>query len=259
MDNLFVMLFLISTLALIIGLIKPNIVLSWSPVAKRNRRYVAMYFGIATVVFFILIALTAPPANESSVKSEQIELGNKDQTEIEGGQAKKEAEEQAKKAAEEQAKKEAEEQAKKEAGEQAKKEAEEQARKAAEEQAKKAAEEQAKKAAEEQAKKAAEEQARKAAGTTSQQQAVRMAKDYLAYTAFSKKGLIEQLVFEGFSNEDASFAVEKISVDWKEQAAKMAKNYLDYTSFSRSGLIEQLVFEGFSNEDATYGADSVGL
>ena len=67
-----------------------------------------MYFGLATVVFFILFGVTTPPANESAVNSEQIKLENEDQIEKEEEQAKKEAEEQAKKEAEEQAKLEAE-------------------------------------------------------------------------------------------------------------------------------------------------------
>lgn len=95
--------------------------------------------------------------------------------------------------------------------------------------------------------------------TVSQEQAVRMANDYLNYTAFSKSGLIEQLEYEGFNNADATYAVENISVVWREQAVKMAKDYLDYTSFSRTRLIEQLEFEGFSNADATYATDAVGL
>ncbi|AFM00766.1 protein of unknown function (DUF1535) [Desulfitobacterium dehalogenans ATCC 51507] len=95
--------------------------------------------------------------------------------------------------------------------------------------------------------------------TLSQKNAVAMANDYLDYTAFSKSGLIEQLEYEGFSNEDATYAVNKISVDWKEQAVNMANDYLDYTSFSRSGLIEQLEYEGFSNEDAVYAVDQIGL
>lgn len=86
-----------------------------------------------------------------------------------------------------------------------------------------------------------------------------MAEDYLDYTAFSKSGLIEQLKFEGFDDEDATYALNQLNVDWKEQAVKMAQDYLDYTSFSRSGLINQLEFEGFSNEDATYAVDEIGL
>lgn len=97
------------------------------------------------------------------------------------------------------------------------------------------------------------------AETVSQQQAVKMAKSYLEYTSFSRKGLIDQLKYEGFSNADATYAVDKINVNWREQAVKTAKNYLEYTSFSRNGLIDQLEYEGFSNADATYAVNAVGL
>jgi colicin import membrane protein len=95
--------------------------------------------------------------------------------------------------------------------------------------------------------------------SVSQQQAIRSAEDYLDYTAFSRSGLITQLEFEGFSAEEATFAVDNITVDRNEQAAKSAEQYLEYTSFSRSGLITQLEFEGFTREQATFGADAVGL
>ncbi len=95
--------------------------------------------------------------------------------------------------------------------------------------------------------------------TLSQKNAIKMAKKYLDYTAFSKNGLVEQLKCEDFSEEDANYAVNQITVDWQEQAVKMAEKYLDYTAYSRGGLIEQLEFEGFSNEEATYAVDKVGL
>ncbi len=91
------------------------------------------------------------------------------------------------------------------------------------------------------------------------QNAARMARDYLAYTAFSRQGLIDQLVFEGFAADVAAVAVDSLNVDWFEQAALMASNYLEYSAFSRQGLIDQLVFEGFSVEQAVYGVTSVGL
>lgn len=93
----------------------------------------------------------------------------------------------------------------------------------------------------------------------SQQNAIREAEGYLDYTAFSKSGLIEQLEYEGYPTEEATFAVDQIEVDWNEQAVKSAQSYLEYTSFSRSGLIEQLQYEGFTTEQATYGVDQVGL
>jgi type IV secretory pathway VirB10-like protein len=95
--------------------------------------------------------------------------------------------------------------------------------------------------------------------TVAQEQAIGSAQDYLAFMAFSKSGLIKQLVFEGFSESDAEFAVEHIDVSWKEQALQSAKDYLDMMHFSRSGLIEQLEFEGYSTKQATYAVDQLGL
>lgn len=96
-------------------------------------------------------------------------------------------------------------------------------------------------------------------GSVSQLNALRKAEEYLAFTAFSRQGLIEQLEYEGFSTADATYAVDAVGANWNEQAAKKAREYLDMMAFSRSGLIDQLVFEGFSPAQAAYGADSVGL
>lgn len=95
--------------------------------------------------------------------------------------------------------------------------------------------------------------------TLAQENAVKKAESYLDFSAFSKSGLVEQLEFEGFSNEEATFAVDHIEVDWNEQAANKAQDYLDFTAFSRTGLIEQLEFDGFTPAEATYGVDQAGL
>ena len=94
--------------------------------------------------------------------------------------------------------------------------------------------------------------------TLGQKNALAKAKSYLSFSAFSYKGLIEQLEFEGFSKEEATYGVDNCNADWNEQAAKKAKSYMSHSSFSRSGLIEQLEFEGFTKEQAEYGAKSVG-
>lgn len=94
--------------------------------------------------------------------------------------------------------------------------------------------------------------------TMGQKNAVRKAKDYLNFTAFSYVGLIQQLEFEGFSTEEATYGADQCGADWNEQAALKAQVYLDYTSFSRDGLIEQLLFEGFTSEQAEYGVTAVG-
>ncbi len=93
--------------------------------------------------------------------------------------------------------------------------------------------------------------------TVSQQQAVRSAESYLRYSAFSKEGLIDQLEYEGFSTADAKFAVEHVTVDWKEQAQSSAESYLQYSAFSKKGLIDQLLYEGFTQKQAEYGVKNV--
>lgn len=94
--------------------------------------------------------------------------------------------------------------------------------------------------------------------TLGMRNALSKAKDYLNYTAFSYTGLIKQLEYEGYSNEEATYGADNCGADWNEQAAKKAQSYLDYTSFSRQGLIDQLIYEGFTEKQAEYGVDAVG-
>ncbi|GGC61349.1 Ltp family lipoprotein [Hoyosella rhizosphaerae] len=98
--------------------------------------------------------------------------------------------------------------------------------------------------------------------TRAQQNAIRSAQSYLAYTGFSRTGLIDQLLYEDYSAEDAEFAVSHLErndkVDWNAEAAESAESYLAYTSFSRQGLIDQLIYEGFTPSQAEYGVTAVG-
>ncbi|WP_395160593.1 Ltp family lipoprotein [Ilumatobacter sp.] len=95
--------------------------------------------------------------------------------------------------------------------------------------------------------------------TIGQLNAIGSAKSYLDFSAFSKSGLIDQLIYEGYSKTDAAFAVSNITVDWNEQAAKSAQSYLDFSSFSRQGLIDQLLYEGFTTGQAASGVAAVGF
>jgi hypothetical protein len=81
----------------------------------------------------------------------------------------------------------------------------------------------------------------------------------LDLTAFSRSGLIDQLEYEGYSTQDATYAVDALGANWNEQAARQAEQYLELTAFSRQGLIDQLEYEGFTTAQANYGADAVGL
>jgi hypothetical protein len=95
----------------------------------------------------------------------------------------------------------------------------------------------------------------------SQQMAVQKAKQYLDMEAFSHDSLITQLVQgEHFSTDDATYAVNSLTVDWNQQAAKKAKQYLDMEAFSHDSLMTQLVQgEHFTPSQAAYGVNAVGL
>ncbi|MCD8118698.1 MAG: Ltp family lipoprotein [Lachnospiraceae bacterium] len=71
--------------------------------------------------------------------------------------------------------------------------------------------------------------------------------------------MIDQLEYEGFTEEEATYGADNCGADWKEQAVKKAKSYLEYSDFTRSKLIKQLEYEGFTYEEAVYGVDKVGL
>ena len=94
--------------------------------------------------------------------------------------------------------------------------------------------------------------------TLAQQNAVGQAESYLSHSSFSRIGLIGQLEFEGYSTQDATFAVDFIAADWNQQAALKAESYLSHSSFSREGLYDQLIFEGFSDAEANSGLAAVG-
>ncbi len=94
--------------------------------------------------------------------------------------------------------------------------------------------------------------------TMGQKNALSSANSYLRYSNFSYNGLIEQLEFEGYTHEDAVYAVDHCGADWNAQALGSAKSYLRYSAFSYSGLVEQLEYEQYTHEQAVYGVENSG-
>ena len=97
-----------------------------------------------------------------------------------------------------------------------------------------------------------------------QKNAVRSAKQYLSFQAFSRDGLIHQLssrAGDGYDIFDATVAVDSLKVDWNEQAAIAAIRYLEFMPFSCQGLKQQLssrAGEKFTAVQADYGAQKSG-
>jgi len=69
MSNLMIILFLICLVCLVIGIIKPNIVIRWGDLEKRNRKNVLKYYGIGLIITFALIAVTMPKVKKTEDKS----------------------------------------------------------------------------------------------------------------------------------------------------------------------------------------------
>lgn len=82
--------------------------------------------------------------------------------------------------------------------------------------------------------------------------AIKSAESYLKHMSFSRKGLVDQLRFEGYTSDEAIFACDYLEPDWTAEAVESAESYLSHMSFSRQGLYDQLIFEGFTEDEAAY-------
>ncbi|MEK4500387.1 hypothetical protein [Bacillus sp. FSL R12-0069] len=67
MNTLFALLFFVCLIALIIGIIKPQLVVRWGSEEKRNRKSVLKFYGIGVVAMFILFGVTS----EGTKKTEE--------------------------------------------------------------------------------------------------------------------------------------------------------------------------------------------
>ena len=94
--------------------------------------------------------------------------------------------------------------------------------------------------------------------TFGQINALLSAESYLSFAGFSYEGLINQLKYEGYTDDEATYAADKCGADWNKQALRSADSYLSFTAFSYSGLINQLKFDKYTPEQATYAADNCG-
>jgi len=100
--------------------------------------------------------------------------------------------------------------------------------------------------------------------TQQQRSAAEQAKQYLGMEAFSQQGLIAQLDSPdggGYSVNDATVAVDSLTVNWNSEAVRSAKEYLSMEPFSCNDLIQQLDSPDgsqFTVAQATYGAQQAG-
>lgn len=90
------------------------------------------------------------------------------------------------------------------------------------------------------------------------QQAAGSAQSYIDMSGFSRSELVDQLVYEGYTPDQAESGVSSLSVDYSEQARRSTQSYLDLMPMSRAELVDQLIYEGYTPDEAAAGADSAG-
>ena len=98
---------------------------------------------------------------------------------------------------------------------------------------------------------------------TEYKSALRKAKSYADTMNMSKAGIYDQLTSEygeKFTVEAAQYAIDNITVDWKENAFKKAKSYQETMSMSPAAIYDQLISEygeKFTAEEAQYAIDNL--
>jgi len=90
-------------------------------------------------------------------------------------------------------------------------------------------------------------------GVPSQNEAaLRSAENYNSLMPFSQQGLYDQLIYEGYTAEQAQYGASNVRADWYANALRDARQYQETMPMSEQRLYEQLVYEGYTNDQATY-------
>jgi beta-lactam-binding protein with PASTA domain len=97
--------------------------------------------------------------------------------------------------------------------------------------------------------------------TTGQKNALKKAESYSNSMHMSKRGIYKQLTSEygeGFTAEEAQYAIDNMKADWNANALAKAKSYQTSMSMSKSAIYNQLTSEygeEFTAEEAQYAID----
>ena len=97
--------------------------------------------------------------------------------------------------------------------------------------------------------------------TVGQKNALKKAESYSATMHMSKRGIYKQLTSEygeGFTAEEAQYAIDNMNADWNANALAKAKSYQESMSMSKSAIYKQLISEygeEFTAKEAQYAID----
>ena len=78
----------------------------------------------------------------------------------------------------------------------------------------------------------------------------------------SKKRIYAQLIYNGFKNDAAQYAINHLNADYKANALVQARLHLKYSSLSRSEIYRRLTspdYDNFTEEEANYAIQKLNL
>lgn len=97
--------------------------------------------------------------------------------------------------------------------------------------------------------------------TVGERNALEKANTYSSIMNMSKQGIYKQLTssVEGFTKEEAQYAIDNINADWNKNALEKAKSYQNTMSMSKNAIYRQLIsnVEGFTKSEAQYAIDNL--
>ncbi len=86
--------------------------------------------------------------------------------------------------------------------------------------------------------------------------AIEKARNYMNSGNYSEAELIQQLMLDGYTRDQAVFAARNSGIDWFSAAQQQAEAHLRASYHTTEELIDLLELDGFSREEAEYGADA---
>lgn len=74
---------------------------------------------------------------------------------------------------------------------------------------------------------------------------------YLDMLSFSRQGLIDQLLFDGYPEDAVIAAVDACGADWQEQAFRFVEDMLEYyPDTTEESMLSMLLSDGYTQEEA---------
>lgn len=93
---------------------------------------------------------------------------------------------------------------------------------------------------------------------TGHKNAYNTAKKRVDNDAMSRSAVYKDLINNGYSDEEALYAVDECGIDWNDSCYRYGKFRLKYNNFSKKQLETDLQGKGFEQSEIEYALDKLG-